>query len=69
MFVVTRYVMWFAPIGVFAAIGATVGGRGLAVLLTLGRLVVLMYVGLVLFVLIGGEFDSSISRHFGAIAH
>ena len=23
MFAVTRYVMWFAPIGVFAAIGAT----------------------------------------------
>jgi proton glutamate symport protein len=56
MFVVTRYVMWFAPIGVFAAIGATVGGRGIAVLLTLGKLVVLMYAGLVIFVVlvIGG---------------
>jgi proton glutamate symport protein len=45
-------VMWFAPIGVFAAIGATVGGKGIAVLLTLGKLVVLMYVGLAVFVLV-----------------
>ena len=52
MFKVTGYVMWFAPVGVFAAIGATVGGKGIAVLLTLGKLVVLMYVGLALFVLI-----------------
>src|SRR4051812_46811553 len=52
MFKVTGYVMWFAPIGVFAAIGATVGGRGIAVLLTLGKLVLLMYFGLALFVLV-----------------
>jgi proton glutamate symport protein len=56
MFKVTDYVMWFAPVGVFAAIGATVGGKGIAVLLTLGKLVLLMYAGLALFVLlvIGG---------------
>ena len=56
MFKVTNYVMLFAPVGVFAAIGATVGGKGIAVLLTLGKLVVLMYFGLALFVLlvIGG---------------
>jgi proton glutamate symport protein len=52
MFRVTGYVMWFAPVGVFAAIGATVGGKGVAVLLTLGKLVVLMYAGLVIFVLL-----------------
>ena len=52
MFKVTGYVMWFAPVGVFAAIGATVGGRGIAVLLTLGKLVLLMYFGLALFVLV-----------------
>lgn len=52
MFKVTGYVMAFAPVGVFAAIGATVGGKGIAVLLTLGKLVVLMYAGLVLFVLL-----------------
>ena len=50
MFKVTGYVMAFAPIGVFAAIAATVGGKGLAILLTLGKLVALMYVGLALFV-------------------
>lgn len=52
MFKVTGYVMAFAPVGVFAAIGATIGGKGIAVLLTLGKLVVLMYAGLVIFVLV-----------------
>jgi proton glutamate symport protein len=52
MFKVTGYVMALAPLGVFAAIAATVGGRGLAVLLTLGKLIALMYVGLGLFVLL-----------------
>jgi len=52
MFKVTSYVMLFAPIGVFAAVASTVGGRGLAILLALGKLIVLMYVGLALFVLI-----------------
>ncbi len=56
MFTVTDYVMRFAPIGVFAAIAATVGGRGLVVLLTLGKLIAVMYVGLAIFavVVIGG---------------
>jgi proton glutamate symport protein len=52
MFKVTGYVMRCAPIGVFAAIAATVGGRGLAVLLTLGKLIALMYLGLAMFALI-----------------
>ena len=52
MFKVTSYVMAFAPIGVFAAIAATVGGKGLAVLFTLGKLIALMYLGLAIFVLI-----------------
>ena len=52
MFTFTGYVMAFAPVGVFAAIAATVGGKGLAILWTLGKLVALMYVGLALFVLI-----------------
>jgi proton glutamate symport protein len=52
MFRFTGYVMAFAPIGVFAAIAATVGGKGLAILFTLGKLIALMYVGLALFVLI-----------------
>jgi proton glutamate symport protein len=52
MFTVTGYVMRFAPIGVFAAIAATIGGSGLSILLTLGKLVAVMYFGLALFVLI-----------------
>ncbi|HEX6213028.1 MAG TPA: cation:dicarboxylase symporter family transporter [Methylomirabilota bacterium] len=52
MFKVTGYVMAFAPVGVFAAIAATVGGRGLGILLTLGKLVLVMYGVLVLFVVI-----------------
>jgi proton glutamate symport protein len=56
MFKFTDYVMRFAPIGVLAAIAATVGGRGLAILFTLGKLVLLMYGGLIIFaiIVIGG---------------
>ena len=52
MFKFTGYVMAFAPVGVFAAIAATVGGKGLAILFTLGKLIALMYVGLAVFALI-----------------
>jgi proton glutamate symport protein len=52
MFKLTGYVMAFAPLGVSAAIAATVGGRGAVILLALGKLIALMYLGLVLFVLI-----------------
>jgi proton glutamate symport protein len=56
MFRFTGYVMRFAPIGVMAAIAATVGGRGIEILVTLGKLVLVMYGSLALFVLlvIGG---------------
>ena len=52
MFKFTGYVMVFAPIGVFAAIAATVGGNGLAILYTLGKLIALMYLGLAIFVVL-----------------
>jgi proton glutamate symport protein len=52
MFKFTGYVMLFAPVGVMAAIAATVGGKGLAILYTLGKLVLLMYAGLAIFVII-----------------
>jgi proton glutamate symport protein len=52
MFKFTGYVMTFAPVGVFAAIAATVGAKGLAILFTLGKLVALMYVGLAIFAVI-----------------
>lgn len=52
MFKFTGYVMLFAPVGVFAAIAATVGTKGLGILITLGKLVLVMYAGLAIFVLI-----------------
>ena len=52
MFKFTGYVMMFAPIGVMAAIAATVGKMGLAILLTLGKLVLLMYGGLLVFAVV-----------------
>jgi proton glutamate symport protein len=52
MFKFTGYVMIFAPVGVMAAIAATVGRQGLGILVTLGKLVLVMYGGLILFVLI-----------------
>jgi proton glutamate symport protein len=52
MFKVTGYVMLFAPVGVFAAIAATIGGNGPTVLLSLGKLIAVMYVGLIVFVII-----------------
>jgi proton glutamate symport protein len=52
MFKFTGYVMAFAPIGVFGAIAATIGSKGVAILFTLGKLVALMYVGLAIFALI-----------------
>ena len=56
MFKFTAYVMKFAPIGVMAAIAATTGKMGLGILLTLSKLVLLMYLGLVIFsvIVIGG---------------
>ena len=52
MFKFTGYVMMFAPIGVMAAIAATVGKMGIGILFTLGKLVLLMYGGLLVFALI-----------------
>ena len=56
MFKFTGYVMMFAPIGVMAAIAATVGVMGLEILKPLAKLVVLMYGGLIVFaiIVIGG---------------
>src|SRR5690348_13118914 len=43
MFRYTTYVMLFAPVGVFGAMAATVGEKGLRVLLNLGKLVATLY--------------------------
>jgi proton glutamate symport protein len=52
MFRYTKYVMYLAPLGVGAAIANTVGTKGLAVLFGLGKLILLMYVSLILFVVV-----------------
>jgi proton glutamate symport protein len=56
MFKFTGYVMLFAPVGVMAAIAATVGKMGLVILYTLAKVVLLMYGGLLVFavLVIGG---------------
>jgi proton glutamate symport protein len=56
MFKTTAFVMWFAPIGVMAAVAATVGSKGLGILVTLSKLVGAMYLGYAIFLLlvIGG---------------
>lgn len=46
MFKYTSIVMYYAPIGVGAAIAAVVGSKGLSVLLNLGLLIVSLYVGI-----------------------
>jgi proton glutamate symport protein len=43
MFRYTNYVMLFAPLGVFGAMAATVGEKGLGVLVNLGKLVATLY--------------------------
>ena len=52
MFTYTRYVMYLAPLGVGAAIAATVGKNGVGVLFGLGKLVGTLYTALVLFVVL-----------------
>lgn len=50
MFKFTNIVMKYAPVGVAAAIAATVGNKGLTVLINLGLLIVCLYIALVVFV-------------------
>jgi len=50
MFKFTGLVMWFAPLGVGAALAVTIGKNGFGVLLGLGKLVLTLYGALLLFV-------------------
>jgi proton glutamate symport protein len=52
MFQYTNYVMLFAPIGVFGSMAATVGDKGLGVLVNLGKLVLTLYGALIFFVVV-----------------
>ena len=49
MFRYTDYVMYAAPIGIFGAMAAAIGTKGLGVLLSLGKLVFTVYGALLLF--------------------
>jgi proton glutamate symport protein len=53
MFAFTNLVMYFAPVGVAAALAYTVAHSGLGVMLNLGKLLVTLYAALVVFALIG----------------
>ncbi|MBM3774642.1 MAG: cation:dicarboxylase symporter family transporter [Acidobacteria bacterium] len=52
MFRYTKYVMVLAPLGVFAALAATIGSQGLAVLSGLGKLIATLYLALLVFVVL-----------------
>jgi Na+/H+-dicarboxylate symporter len=52
MFQYTNYVMLFAPLGVFGSMAATVGDKGLGVLVNLGKLVLTLYGALFFFVFV-----------------
>ena len=52
MFRYTDYVMYAAPVGVFGAMAATVGEKGLGVLLSLGKLVATLYAAEILFIVV-----------------
>ena len=49
MFAVTGIVMTLVPLGIFGSIAATIGKHGLAVLLSVGSLVLTLYITLIIF--------------------
>ncbi len=51
MFKYTGYVMFFAPFGVFGAMAATIGDKGLGILTNLGKLVATLYAAQAFFVI------------------
>ena len=52
MFRYTNYIMWFAPLGVGAALAVTVGTNRLGVLFGLGKLLLTLYLTLLVFVVV-----------------
>ncbi len=53
MFVFTNYVMYYAPVGVGAALAYTVAHSGVGVMFSLGKLVLTLYAALIVFVVAG----------------
>lgn len=62
MFRFTNYVMLFAPFGVFGAIAATIGAKGIGVLLNLGKLIATLYVAEAIVVLTVFGASAAIAR-------
>jgi proton glutamate symport protein len=52
MFAFAKLIMKFAPVGVAAAIAVSVGHQGVAVLLSLGKIVLTLYVALLFFIVV-----------------
>ncbi len=52
MFKFTEYVMYFAPLGIFGAISATVGANGLTVLKNYAKIIFSLYTALAVFVIV-----------------
>jgi proton glutamate symport protein len=52
MFKFTAIIMYYAPIGVGAAIAVVIGSKGIHVLVNLGFLLLTLYVGIVVFILL-----------------
>lgn len=52
MFEYTKYVMYFAPFGVGAAMAVTIGSKGIGVLFNLGQLIATLFAALILFVVV-----------------
>lgn len=51
MFKFTEYVMWFAPVGVFAAIASTIGSSGIGILKNYVKIVFSLYFALIVFLI------------------
>jgi proton glutamate symport protein len=52
MFEYTKYIMYFAPFGVGAAMAVTIGTKGIGVLFNLGQLIATLFVSLLIFVVV-----------------
>ena len=52
MFKFTEYVMYFAPMGIFGAISATIGKNGIGILVNYAKLIGVTYLSLAVFVII-----------------
>ncbi len=52
MFEYTKYIMYFAPFGVGAAMAVTIGSKGIGVLFNLGQLIATLFVSLLIFVVV-----------------